>query len=82
MVVDTVTVPMKMAVSYMAEHILYSVGYPIARTGVVLQIGQYKLLVANACAGLHTLLALEALGLLSSTSSATTRLCATLLWPS
>jgi exosortase/archaeosortase family protein len=29
-----------------------------------LQIGQYKLLVADACAGLHTLLTLEALGLL------------------
>ena len=39
-------------------------GYPIARTGVILQIGQYKLLVADACAGLHTLFTLEALGLL------------------
>jgi len=63
-VVDAVTMPMKMAVSYVAEHILYSVGYPIARTGVILQIGQYKLLVADACAGLHTLFTLEALGLL------------------
>jgi len=63
-VVDTVTLPMKMAVSYVAEHALYSVGYPIARTGVILQIGQYKLLVADACAGLHTLFTLEALGLL------------------
>lgn len=63
-VVDTVTMPMKMAVSYVAEHILYGIGYPIARTGVILQIGQYKLLVADACAGLHTLFTLEALGLL------------------
>lgn len=63
-VVDAVTMPMKMAVSYMAEHILYRVGYPIARDGVILQIGQYKLLVADACAGLHTLFTLEALGLL------------------
>jgi exosortase B len=55
---------MKMAVSYMAENILFSVGYPIARSGVILQIGQYKLLVADACAGLHTLFTLEALGLL------------------
>ena len=29
-----------------------------------MQIGQYMLLVADACAGLHTLLTLEALGLL------------------
>lgn len=63
-VVDLVTMPMKMAVSYVAENILYAVGYPIGRNGVVLQIGQYMLLVADACAGLHTLLTLEALGLL------------------
>lgn len=63
-IVDTVTMPMKMAVSYVAEHVLFWAGYPIARTGVILQIGQYKLLVADACAGLHTLFTLEALGLL------------------
>lgn len=63
-IVDTLTMPMKTAVSYVAEHILFTVGYPIARTGVILQIGQYKLLVADACAGLHTLFTLEALGLL------------------
>lgn len=62
--IDAVTMPMKMAVSYVAEHILYWVGYPIARTGVILQIGQYQLLVADACAGMHTLISLEALGLL------------------
>jgi exosortase B len=63
-IVDTITMPMKMAVSYVAEHVLFWFGYPISRTGVILQIGQYKLLVANACAGLHTLFTLEALGLL------------------
>lgn len=57
------TMPMKMAVSYVTEHILYWVGYPIARNGVILQIGQYQLLVADACAGLQTLLTLESLGL-------------------
>jgi exosortase len=56
--------PMKLAVSYVAEHILYWLDFPIARTGVILQIGQYQLLVANACAGMHTLISLEALGLL------------------
>lgn len=63
-VVDLVTLPMKMAVSYVAEMVLFWVGYPIGRNGVILQIGQYMLLVADACAGLHTLLTLEALGLL------------------
>ena len=61
---DAVTLPMKMAVSYVAENVLYFFDYPIARTGVVLQIGQYQLLVADACAGMHTLISLEALGLL------------------
>ena len=63
-VVDAMTLPMKMAVSYMVEHILYWMQYPISRSGVILQIGQYQLLVADACAGLHTLFTLEALGLL------------------
>ncbi|SEO14852.1 exosortase B [Nitrosospira multiformis] len=62
--VDALTMPMKMAVSYVAETILFWFNYPIARTGVILQIAQYKLLVADACAGLHTLFTLEALGLL------------------
>jgi exosortase/archaeosortase family protein len=54
---------MKMAVSYVTEHVLYWANYPIARNGVILQIGQYQLLVADACAGLQTLLTLESLGL-------------------
>lgn len=58
-----VTMPMKIAVSYVTEQILYWAGYPIARNGVILQIGQYQLLVATACAGLQTLLTLESLGL-------------------
>jgi exosortase B len=61
--VAAVTLPMKMAVSWATEHLLFALGYPISRTGVILQIGQYQLLVADACAGLQTLLTLEALGL-------------------
>ncbi len=61
--VAAVTMPMKMAVSWATEHILWAFGYPISRSGVILQIGQYQLLVADACAGLQTLLTLEALGL-------------------
>jgi exosortase len=55
---------MKIAVSYVAETLLYWFDYPIARNGVILYIGHYQLLVADACAGLHTLISLEALGLL------------------
>ena len=63
-VVDTLTMPMKTFVSWATEHILHALDYPIARTGVVLHLGQYQLLVADACAGLHTLFSLEAMGLL------------------
>ncbi|TXT26144.1 MAG: exosortase 2 [Gallionellaceae bacterium] len=62
-IVIVLTMPMKMAVSYVTENILFWAGYPIARNGVILQIGQYQLLVADACAGLQTLLTLESLGL-------------------
>jgi exosortase B len=61
--VAAVTMPMKMAVSWVTEQLLFALGYPISRAGVVLQMGQYQLLVADACAGLQTLLTLEALGL-------------------
>ncbi|MTI62588.1 exosortase B [Methylophaga sp.] len=63
-IIDAVTLPMKIAVSYVAESILYWFDYPVARNGVVLYVGPYQLLVADACAGLQTLISLEALGLL------------------
>jgi exosortase B len=62
--VDALTQPLKQAVSYVAEAILYAGGYPISRTGVILMVGQYQLLVADACAGLNSMFTLEALGLL------------------
>lgn len=63
-ITDWVTMPLKMAVSHVAETLMFWWGYPISRSGVILQIGVYQLLVADACAGLHTLLALEAMGIL------------------
>jgi exosortase B len=62
--VAAVTTPLKAAVSYVAEVLMYQLGYPIARSGVVLHVGQYQLLVADACAGLNSMFTLEALGLL------------------
>jgi exosortase B len=63
-VVDAATGPLKHAVSVIAEDFLYQVGYPIARNGVVLIIGQYQLLVADACSGLNSMYSLSAMGLL------------------
>ncbi len=62
--VVAVTTPLKAVVSYVAEFLMYHAGYPIARSGVILHVGQYQLLVADACAGLNSMFTLEALGLL------------------
>lgn len=62
--VATVTGPLKSAVSLVAADLLYALGYPVSRVGVILNVGQYQLLVADACAGLNSMFTLEALGLL------------------
>jgi exosortase B len=62
--VDAVTGPLKQHISQIAEHVLYAVGYPIARSGVVLQVGSYQLLVADACSGLHSMFSLSGMGFL------------------
>lgn len=63
-VVDAVTGPLKQIISQIAEVLLYQLGYPIARSGVVLSVGPYQLLVADACSGLHSMFSLSALGIL------------------
>ncbi|MDP1674936.1 MAG: exosortase B [Burkholderiales bacterium] len=62
--VDALTGPLKQYISVIVEQVLYTAGYPIARTGVMLTIGQYQMLVADACSGLNTMFSLSALGLL------------------
>ena len=62
--VAAVTAPLKSAVSAVASGLLYSAGYPVGRSGVVMTVGQYQLLVADACAGLNSMFTLEALGML------------------
>jgi exosortase B len=64
LIVDAITGPLKQQVSELSESILYAVGYPIARSGVILIIGPYQLLVADACSGLHSMLSLSAMGAL------------------
>lgn len=58
------TGPLKEAVSAVATLLLIGLGYPAGHSGVVMTIGQYQLLVVEACAGLQTMLTLEAMGLL------------------
>ena len=55
---------LKQAVSVAAVGVLGILGYPVARSGVIMTIGQYQLLVADACAGMSNLFMLETLGVL------------------
>jgi len=60
-VVAAVTQPIKIAISTGVVSLLDLVGYPVASSGVTIQIGQYQLLVAAACAGLNSIVTLGAL---------------------
>lgn len=61
---DAVLLPLKELISLVVDDFLYSLGYPIARNGVILTIGPYQLMIANACAGLNSMIALTAVGTL------------------
>jgi exosortase len=60
-VVAAVTQPIKIRISEWAVSLLHAAGYPVASSGVTIQIGQYQLLVAAACAGLNSIVTLGAL---------------------
>jgi exosortase B len=62
--VDAITGSLKGLIANIVESLLYWAGYPIARSGVILSIGQYQLQVADACSGLHSMFSLSALGTL------------------
>lgn len=63
-ITDVIVQPMKQLISIAAENVLYWMGYPVARSGVLLTLGGYQLLVADACSGINSLFSLEAIALL------------------
>ncbi len=63
-VITGLTGMLKENVSMLVEQILYATGFPVARDGVMLTIGPYQLLVANACSGLNSMFSLSAMGIL------------------
>jgi exosortase len=60
-VVAAITQPIKIHISEWAVSLLHLAGYPVASSGVTIQIAQYQLLVAAACAGLNSIITLSAL---------------------
>jgi exosortase B len=61
---DAVTLPLKAMISDGVTKLLYAAGYPIAQNGVVIMIGPYQLLVKDACAGMNSIFALSAIGII------------------
>lgn len=60
-VVTAITQPVKLWISETAVQLLQAFGYPIASSGVTIQIDNYQLLVAAACAGLNSIISLSAI---------------------
>lgn len=62
-VVDSLTGSLKIQVSNVAVQTLYLLNYPVALAGVTITIGDYQLLVADACSGMHSMFSLSAVGI-------------------
>lgn len=63
-VMYTLTAELKQWNAYYVVELLYHLGYPVARDGVVIVIDHYQLFLADACAGINSFYALSAIGLL------------------
>lgn len=64
---DNISVPLTHALKGLVANgsisFLSALGYPVARDGVLLYIGQYELVVAAACSGMNSIISLTAIGL-------------------
>lgn len=60
---DGITAPLKLFVSYVVTNGLQIFGVPVFREGVTLQVAQYQLLVEDACSGMNSLVGLVAISL-------------------
>lgn len=61
--IDSITAPLKLFVSYVATGGLQMVGIPVFREGVTLSVAQYQLLVEDACSGMNSITGLVAISL-------------------
>lgn len=63
-VANSLLVPLKMFLSQGVTDLFHALDYPVSNHGVVLNVGFYQLQIADACAGLNSLISLSAIGLL------------------
>jgi exosortase len=61
--IDGITAPLKLFVSYVTTSGLQLVGIPVFREGVTLMVAQYQLLVEDACSGMNSIVGLTAISL-------------------
>lgn len=61
--IDSLTAPLKLFVSYVATTGLQALGIPVFREGVTLSVAQYQLLVEDACSGMNSITGLVAISL-------------------
>lgn len=62
-VTNLLTQPVRLLLADGAVSSLQSLGYPMSQAGLSIFIGQYELLVKDACSGLNSVLSLSAIGL-------------------
>jgi EpsI family protein len=62
--VEMATAPLKQLVSAIVAVLVGALGYPVERSGVVLDLGGHQMLVADACSGMNSIVSLTALTLL------------------
>lgn len=62
--IDRVTSPLRMFISYVVAGGLHGLGYPISREGITMVVAQYQLLVEDACSGMNSIIGLTAITLL------------------
>jgi exosortase len=61
---DRATAPLKQFVSHVSTAVLSSTGLPVSREGVTIFVGQYQLLVEDACSGMNSIIGIIAVTLL------------------
>jgi exosortase len=59
-----VTQPLKQFVSHLSTNMLAATGLPVSREGVTIFVGQYQLLVEDACSGMNSIIGIIAVTLL------------------
>lgn len=79
-VLDSITLPMRYAISNATEVVLRLVGYPISREGLLLTIGYNDIFMGQPCSGFRSLITLLSLGIVYvylSKSSTPKKICLT-----